>query len=573
MTTNAPEDAGAHVAAAPFDDVAGLRRRHAGAFVVWARPLVLAVMALVIAATALGRPSLLQPVDFAALGTAIAVAFVGHALLTRVDRIRVANWTIGADAIILATWVASSPHPEETTTMLLWPVIALAYFGSPRWSLVLATLTAAAALLGSQLLDTWDSNQLVPPAAYVLLCSGVFVSFVTRQGRRIEAVLVAGRMRDRRVLAMSRRIHLSEEPTEAITELAQEVGIGLDVDATAVALLDPDCPGAISAVAAWRRTGAVPELAPAEVAEVLRDALHPHHAAIHDTSGSRLVAIDPGRIEPAGVAPHLTSGGEAFAAVGELFGCSGCLLLPLTLRDEEIAVLIVAGPAALHWEDDVLPLLQPLAPQLAAGLAQVMLVRDQRAALQQLEGVGRMRDRLIANVSHELRTPLTSTLGFIETLLRPDVEFDDATRAELMEHARAGGHRLLALVEDLLALGSIRPESLVLAPTPIGARGLIEEAIVGIEVPDGRELRGDVLGVHEPELIVDRNRMLQVVSNLVMNAVQHGAGSIDVVCDADGGSAVIEVLDDGDGVEPAHVNELFLPFARFSTRTDSTGLG
>ncbi|MBC7461938.1 MAG: hypothetical protein H7287_11300, partial [Thermoleophilia bacterium] len=143
MTTNAPADAGDRVTASAADDVAGLRRRHAGMFVVVARPIVLGVMAVVILATALGDPTLLQVVDFTALGSAIAVAIVGRALLTRVDRIRVANWTIGADTIILATWISLSPRPEETTTMLLLPVIALAYFASPRWSMLLARLAAA----------------------------------------------------------------------------------------------------------------------------------------------------------------------------------------------------------------------------------------------------------------------------------------------------------------------------------------------------------------------------------------------------------------------------------------------
>jgi signal transduction histidine kinase len=144
-------------------------------------------------------------------------------------------------------------------------------------------------------------------------------------------------------------------------------------------------------------------------------------------------------------------------------------------------------------------------------------------------------------------------------------------RHELMEHARDGGLRLLALVEDLLALGSLRADSLDLGPEPIDADRLVIDSLRGIEIPDGRTLRVDV--VDDPDVVVDRNRMLQVLSNLIVNAIRHGAGDIAVRCARDGSHVVFDVIDEGSGVAPEHVPELFLPFARFSTRPDSTGLG
>jgi signal transduction histidine kinase len=196
---------------------------------------------------------------------------------------------------------------------------------------------------------------------------------------------------------------------------------------------------------------------------------------------------------------------------------------------------------------------------------------EQVEARERLEQVDRARDRLIANVSHELRTPLTSTIGSIETLLREDVRLDDASRDRLMHVARDGGLRLLALVEDLLTIGATRPDSLELDAAPEHLARLAEDAIVGIDPGADRAIRIDVR--HDPWVRVDRLRMLQVVANLVMNGVRHGRGDVVVQVDDDHGQAVLRVLDDGDGVDPEHVGELFLPFARFSTRSDSTGLG
>jgi signal transduction histidine kinase len=197
---------------------------------------------------------------------------------------------------------------------------------------------------------------------------------------------------------------------------------------------------------------------------------------------------------------------------------------------------------------------------------------EQVAARERLEQVDRARDRLIANVSHELRTPLTSTIGSIETLMRDDLSIDDDQRAQLMRVARDGGHRLLALVEDLLTIGATRPDSLQLSTEPELLGALAQDALVGIDPGFGRSI--NVRIQHDPLVRVDRLRLLLVIANLAVNAIRHGQGNVDVETDVDDdGRAILRVIDDGPGVAPEHVNELFLPFARFSTRSDSTGLG
>jgi signal transduction histidine kinase len=196
---------------------------------------------------------------------------------------------------------------------------------------------------------------------------------------------------------------------------------------------------------------------------------------------------------------------------------------------------------------------------------------DEREARERLEQVDRARDRLIANVSHELRTPLTSTIGSIETLLRDDVELDATNRHRLLLVARDGGLRLLALVEDLLTLGVTRPDSLELDAESERLVSLARDAIEGIDPGDDRTVAIDA--IDDPPVHVDRLRMLQVVANLVVNAIRHGAGTVVIETQRVGNEAHLRVMDEGDGIDPTHEGELFLPFARFSTRPDSTGLG
>src|SRR4029078_3542656 len=82
-------------------------------------------------------------------------------------------------------------------------------------------------------------------------------------------------------------------------------------------------------------------------------------------------------------------------------------------------------------------LLERIVPQLAAAIVQAELFEQQQATLARLEDLTPLREELVAQVSHELRTPLTSTLGFLHTLERTDVDFDDAERRALIGSARA----------------------------------------------------------------------------------------------------------------------------------------
>jgi signal transduction histidine kinase len=192
-------------------------------------------------------------------------------------------------------------------------------------------------------------------------------------------------------------------------------------------------------------------------------------------------------------------------------------------------------------------------------------------SLRRIEQVDASRHRLIANVSHELRTPLTSTIGAIETMRRDDVPLTDAQRERLLEIASNGGLRLLSLVEDLLTIGTTRPDSIALSIDPLRLSEIARDAIVGIDPGEDRDVIVNVIA--DPWIRADRMRLMQVTTNLVVNAVRHGAGDVVVETDLHDDHARLRVLDSGPGIAPNHVDELFLPFAKFSTRRDSTGLG
>jgi signal transduction histidine kinase len=473
------------------------------------------------------------------------------------------------DALLVGYSAMVSTQPEVTASMLLIPVIGAGYFADWRASIGVTAVAAGWCVVMAETVPAWGDPRVFPTISLALILCGSLISFAMHQGRRAELRLERSLVLDRRALRLARRVHFGASPVQALEDIAREVGLETGTQLACVARFDLE-DGSVAELATWRAEHATDAHLSADLFdEPLRAAIAHGHGIV--VAGDSVRLLDGHLRQARG--NELRCPQSAVASMQALLATAGFdsgVLLPMSLGTISIGAIVLAHPGD-DWQADARSVLEPVAPQLAAGLAQAVVVRDQQEALESLERLDRLRDRLIANVSHELRTPLTSTIGFIETLMRDDVPIDEDTRRQLMEHAREGGHRLLALVEDLLALGSTRPESLELSPEPVPARELIESALRSIEFPADRELELDLRD--DAFVVADCNRMLQVITNLVVNAVRHGNGPIAIATHPHGPLTTIDVLDDGPGVLPEHEDELFLPFARFSTRPDSTGLG
>lgn len=182
----------------------------------------------------------------------------------------------------------------------------------------------------------------------------------------------------------------------------------------------------------------------------------------------------------------------------------------------------------------------------------------------------RMR-RFITDASHELRTPLTTIRGFAELYRQGaarDVEM-------LMSRIESESRRMGLLVEDLLLLARLdqqRPldrhpvDLLTLATDAVhDARSIAPQRTINMEVFDGPGT---------PEVVGDEARLRQVLSNLVANALQHtpetAAVTVRVGTEAD--DAVLEVCDEGPGMQPEDAERIFERFYRTdSSRARSSG--
>jgi two-component system OmpR family sensor kinase len=209
---------------------------------------------------------------------------------------------------------------------------------------------------------------------------------------------------------------------------------------------------------------------------------------------------------------------------------------------------------------------------LNAMLTQIEAAFDERSATEV-----RLR-RFVADASHELRTPLTSIRGYAE-LLRKDAYSDEDGRHRAASRIEHEAVRLGEMVDDLLLLARL-DQGRPLSRAPVDLCRVAADA-----VDDARVVQPErTLEVHAAGSVVvmgDAGRLRQVVDNMVRNALVHTPLSATIRVTVRSGpgaaatSAVIEVADDGPGLEPEQLARVFDRFYRASAaRTgEGTGLG
>ena len=171
-----------------------------------------------------------------------------------------------------------------------------------------------------------------------------------------------------------------------------------------------------------------------------------------------------------------------------------------------------------------------------------------------------LRANLLRSVSHDLRTPLTSIIGSISAVLDSGGSLDDRQRDMLLSDAKNDAEWLVRMVENLLSITRISgAEDAKINKSP----ELLEE-VIGDCCRKFRKRNPDLeLDIRVPEepLIVCVDAMLieQVILNLMDNSVHHGktTSTISILVTVDGNSASVSVSDNGQGIDPKIINDIF----------------
>jgi signal transduction histidine kinase len=206
--------------------------------------------------------------------------------------------------------------------------------------------------------------------------------------------------------------------------------------------------------------------------------------------------------------------------------------------------------------------------------------RAERALVERneaLEAGDRLKTQFIGHISYELRTPLTTIIGFSEMLASPFIGDLNPKQREYVGDIMSSSKTLLAIIDDILDLATIDAGSLDLKLHPIGVRGIIDSAILGIRERAVRsKLTIDIAVADDvTEFMGDEARMRQVLYNLLSNAVgfSKSGDTIRITCWRDHGSIAFSVEDHGVGIPKAELNRVFQRFVSGSRGGKHRGAG
>lgn len=203
-------------------------------------------------------------------------------------------------------------------------------------------------------------------------------------------------------------------------------------------------------------------------------------------------------------------------------------------------------------------------------------IYDTTQAKKEAEQASEEKSMFLSRTSHELRTPLNAILGFAQLL---QAELENGKHKDQVNMIKSAGDHLLKLIDEVLDIAKIESgeTKLTLKPTPIN--DLLAEAIQYIaplgkirDIQIKEEIQVNLVG------LADRQKLLQVILNLLSNALKYGPFNSSVLVSAyqKNTDIIIEVLDEGAGIPEALKERLFTAFDRLGaeqSKTEGTGLG
>ena len=194
------------------------------------------------------------------------------------------------------------------------------------------------------------------------------------------------------------------------------------------------------------------------------------------------------------------------------------------------------------------------------AVASVVVTMQDLAPLQELE---RHRAEFLAMVSHELRMPLTSIKGSTAALLGASRQFAPAETREFIRIVDGQADRMIGLVSELLDAGRIDTGTLSVSPEPSEVAALVDRARTTFLSGGGRHTVLIDLPPDLPRVMADRQRVEQVLSNLLANAARQAPESspIRVEAECDGVHVAVSVSDEGRGIPPERLAQLFRKYS------------
>jgi two-component system phosphate regulon sensor histidine kinase PhoR len=205
--------------------------------------------------------------------------------------------------------------------------------------------------------------------------------------------------------------------------------------------------------------------------------------------------------------------------------------------------------------------------------------RDNRMEIDQLKRLADFRKEFLGNVSHELKTPIFNIQGYLHTLIDGAMD-DPEVNTRFLDKAAKSADRLSDLVADLLAISQLESGELTMDVERFDINSLVKDVYEQLSNKKVQLLIKD--GCNQPFYVyADRYRIRQVLVNLINNSIKYGkegGATTAAYYDMDE-NLLIEIADNGPGIEQEHLNRIFERFYRIDKsrsregKEGGTGLG
>ena len=208
-------------------------------------------------------------------------------------------------------------------------------------------------------------------------------------------------------------------------------------------------------------------------------------------------------------------------------------------------------------------------------------VKLKRSEIESLKKEDLYRKEFVGNVAHELKTPLFAIEGYISNLLDGAMD-DKELLKKYLKRAEKSVDRLTYIIKDLDLITQLESSTLKLQITSFDIVKLTEEIIEDLEISASKKNIKIIFNkIYENEILVDadRNRIEQVLTNLITNSINYGAekGTTEISFESDEKNIIIKVNDNGEGINEENMPRLFQRFFRVdvsrSRNQGGSGLG
>jgi signal transduction histidine kinase len=412
-------------------------------------------------------------------------------------------------------------------------------------------------LVGALLLLGERAGDLTPDKAQLPVIMGQYVAGSIHSALSVKEA-EARAEREGLVNRIAQRARASLDPTEILRGTVDELSKALGVSRGIVAAGESE--NDLSVLYEWDAPGVPPIGRGARSIPVAKFA-----ARLGRTIVVRDVRQDPRFAEP------------ETATLAQL-GVVAVAATPIRVGGQLAGALVLSQiDRAREWTADDVRLIEAVAQELRVAITAAEAFERQRAAVVELERLNRAKSDFVSIVSHEFRTPLTGIQGFSEMM-----QSDDLTLNEMREYAgdiNKDAHRLNRMITEMLDLDKMEQGRMKLHREPLDLNAIVSESVDRLR-PNAPQhpvlLRLDPL---IGEMSGDRDKLTQVMANLLNNAVKYSpnGGEIVVSTRVEGNTAHVVVRDHGMGIPKEALAAIFERYGRVESpatrHIQGTGLG